>query len=219
MRLQQQEVVYQQEGYDKMRFYLIIFILELSFSYAYATGSMSINAGGSGNVSIINGVSSVLTGTQTWTGTNIFVGSTSIKGTTTNTNASTGYIGEYVESVVGNTNFPSSGVIGDLTSISLTAGDWDVTIVGDATRNGATWTVLDFAITSTSGNSTTGRVVGSNWFEISGTFGAIFDTFDTSIANYRVSINSTTTYYYKYMSIYSVATPTLRGRLSARRIR
>jgi hypothetical protein len=51
-----------------------------------------------------------------------------IVGTTTNNNATTGYVGELITSNVasGTPVTFSTGVVKDLTSISLTAGDWDV---------------------------------------------------------------------------------------------
>lgn len=188
------------------------------------------------------GGDALLAGTQTWTGSNTFIdvssttfndvssvifssetivilnSSTSIKGTITNNSAETGYVGEYVQSVVGSTNFPATTIMGDLTSISLTAGDWDVTAIIDAFRNGATWSDVEAGITSTSGNSSAGRVIGSNWWEIAGTISNM-DYISSSVSNYRVSISVTTTYYLKYIAIYTVATPTARGRLSARRLR
>jgi hypothetical protein len=52
----------------------------------------------------------------------------SIIGTTTNNNATAGYVGEFVSSVILEANKISltSTVTADITSISLTAGDWDV---------------------------------------------------------------------------------------------
>lgn len=64
------------------------------------------------------------------TGTSLVFSPTTsgIVGTTTNDNASSGYVGEFISS---NIQFASavsfsSTVIRDVTSISLTAGDWDV---------------------------------------------------------------------------------------------
>lgn len=52
----------------------------------------------------------------------------SFLGTTTNDNAATGYVGEYVSSTVliGAAVAMTTGSSQDITSISLTAGDWDV---------------------------------------------------------------------------------------------
>lgn len=52
-----------------------------------------------------------------------------LQGTNTNDSASAGNVGEYVSSTigVGSAVTQSNGVTGNITSISLTAGDWDVT--------------------------------------------------------------------------------------------
>ena len=142
-------------------------------------------------------------------------------GTNTNDNALTGYVGEYIESVVAATNFPATGVYGDFASVSLTAGDWDVTLQGEALINGATWTSCLIGLSSTSGNSATGLVVGSNRAYI--LFGSSSTTpaaLSLTVVPYRISIAATTTYYYKYFAAYSSGgPPTLSGRISARRVR
>jgi hypothetical protein len=149
------------------------------------------------------------------------IGSTgvAIKGTTTNDSASAGWVGEYIESVISTfTNYPTSTQYGDLTSISLTAGDWDVTALIEASENGATITG-DFrvGISTTSGNSGTGLVTGSNHFNMI----RANSTQDSPacIANYRVSLSTTTTVYLKYRAAYSSGTPQAVGRISARRVR
>jgi hypothetical protein len=141
-----------------------------------------------------------------------------ILGTTTNDNASAGYVGQYVESVISTgTNFPTSGAFGDLTSISLTAGDWDVTCTLEENVSGATVVWFDAAISTTSGNSTSGLILGSNWLESPGTTSAAEG--HVSIPAYRLSLSSTTTVYLKYAASYSVSTPKAKGRISARRMR
>jgi hypothetical protein len=159
----------------------------------------------------------LLTG-GTLTGNLVFNPTTKgIKGTTTNDAADALNVGEYIESIVTAVNFPATGVIGDLTSISLTAGDWDISAFATPQRNGATWTAVATGITATSGNSTTGRVVGSNWGEI--VPGAANDSAVVAVPNYRVSLAGTTTYYLKMQGTFTVATPVNYGRLSARRLR
>lgn len=141
-----------------------------------------------------------------------------VHGTNTNDAGAAAYVGEYVESVISSyTNFSTSTQYGDLTSISLTAGDWDVSLVGDCYGNSAAVTLVNFGISITSGNSSTGLVNGSNsvYPAPPGTTG------DSSgaISAYRMSLSGTTTVYFKYRSSYSVATPQAVGRLSARRVR
>ena len=146
------------------------------------------------------------------------VSSSSVLGTTTNDNAAAGRLGEYIESVVGATNFPTSTNLGDLTSISLTAGDWDVSALLVATANSATVTTFEGGISTTSGNSGTGLVIGSNRILQAGPVHSV-NLASVSISNYRMSLSATTTVYFKYSATYSVATPQGEGRISARRVR
>lgn len=144
-----------------------------------------------------------------------------IRGTTTNDSAATGFVGEYVESVQStNTNTAADGVFDDLVSISLTAGDWDVTGTLRFINNGATWTSANIGVSSAAGNDTTGLVSGSNNF--AGQWASSSTTpilHSLYVPTYRVSLTATTTYYLKRMANFSAGTPQTRGRLSARRVR
>jgi hypothetical protein len=157
-------------------------------------------------------------GTQTVSGTKTFDGQLIGKGTATNDDAAAGYIGEYVASVItSSTNFPSTGTYGDLTSISLTAGDWDVDAVIDVSKNGATITGILFGISVTTGNSSTGLQAGDS--RSSCFLPTASDNGSGSIPRFRKSLSGTTTIYFKYEAAFSVATPQATGRLSARRPR
>lgn len=141
-----------------------------------------------------------------------------IVGTTTNNSAAAGSIGEYVESIVGPVAFPATGTWGDLTSISLTAGDWDVdvTIVGSA--NGAAMTANGgyVGVSITSGNSGTGLVSGDSQMDI-----VPFTATLNGIAKLtkRYSLSGTTTVYLKYLWQGTGGPPNAWGKLSARRRR
>jgi hypothetical protein len=138
----------------------------------------------------------------------------SMRGTPNADSAAAGWIGEYVESGVGTTNFPASGTTGDLTSVSLSAGDWDVTVCVYVTGyNGLAFT--EIGVSSTSGNSLAGLTPGTN-VAISGPAG---NYLTTGVSNFRVNISTTTTYYLKYYASYTGTTPTAQGRISARRVR
>ncbi len=144
----------------------------------------------------------------------------SLRGTNTNDSASAGFVGQYVESVASQTNATTSNQYGDLTSISLTAGDWDVSANCYWENNGATWTVGVIGISVTSGNSGTGLTDGSNkintqWASSSTTPVAA----PQAVVSYRLSLSATTTVYFKYLAVFSAGTPNCRGRLSARRVR
>lgn len=143
-------------------------------------------------------------------------------GTATNDNAASGNLGEYVESKVSAQTVSTSGVFFDVTSISLTAGDWDVEGHIEVARNGATFTGTDFEmfVGSTSGNSSTGRVLGSNSCTYIAAYPTTFTFVSLTISPTRVSLSGNTTYYLKgYVDVFTVGNPTVYGRISARRIR
>lgn len=159
-------------------------------------------------------------GTQTIAGSTTFSATAGnpIHGTSTNDSASAGYVGEYIESVVASVAGPTSGQYKDVTSITLAAGDWDVTLVAYYDNNGATAYGSRVGISTTSGNSGSGLVVGSNASDI-GLVNTAIGSVSTSVPAYRISLSTATTYYFKWFSSHSTATPIMSGRLSARRVR
>lgn len=147
------------------------------------------------------------------------VGSTAIHGTETNDSAAAGDYGEEIQSAVSAVASPTSGNFGDLTSISLTAGDWDVSGVSYTAIGAGAWEAIQLGISTTSGNSTTGLVIGDNRVVASWVSSATTPTqYSLAIPQYRVSLASTTTVYLKFSSTYT-ANPSWSGRISARRRR
>lgn len=145
-------------------------------------------------------------------------GAVAIHGTATNNSASAGFVGEYISSSVTTpTNIGTSTQWADMTSISLTAGDWDVTGVVDFFQNGSTVVTAAIGISSTSGNSSSGLVAGDNLLDFPGPTAT--NPRGTSIPNFRVLLSATTTYYFKVNMTYSIATPQIQCRFSARRMR
>ncbi len=161
---------------------------------------------------------------QTFTsGTITFSPTTSgVKGTTTNDNTTAGNVGEYVESNITTlTNYSASGTIFDGTSISLTAGDWDVTAAMNSESNGTTTvSFYELGISQTTGNSATGMTYGVNRFQCPSGVGitGVSDV-SGSIASYRQSLSGTTTIYLKLNASFSGGTPRFRCTLHARRLR
>lgn len=164
----------------------------------------------------LQGAGLILPGVTSMLGNLSFVAGSGIIGTNTNNNAAAGNIGQYVESLA-TPSFPATSVWGDATSISLTAGDWDVTYVSVPERNGSTWSLVDIGISITPGNSTTGLILGSNELRL-GLIPSI-DPTALCLANYRMSLATTTTVYAKYMATYTGAIPVIAMRISARRVR
>jgi hypothetical protein len=145
-----------------------------------------------------------------------------ILGDTSGLSAPTGYVGEIVESVTTTTNFPATGVYGDLTSISLTAGDWDISVQGYYVGDGDTVTAISVGFSTTSGNSPTGWTDGVNrmTWEIAGAANFLSgNRISFGLPTARVSLSATTTHYLKYYAVYSGGTPGLLGRITARRVR
>lgn len=145
---------------------------------------------------------------------------TAIQGTATNDSAAAGYVGQYVESVVGSGSVGTNAQYFDVTSISLTAGDWDVTGIIMYFRNGASWTGVECGISQTSGNSGVGLVAGSSDVYAYHTAAGTSENYRSlSIPSLRISLSGTTTIYLKGYAEYTAATPNRYGRLSARRVR
>ncbi len=151
--------------------------------------------------------------------TGLVVPSTGVKGVSTTTDATAGNVGEYVESLVTTpTNIPGATTAwGDLTSISLGAGDWDVTGLASFNANGALLTSGQIGISTTSGNSATGLTNGVNVGWVTLTNSTTINR-DGLVPSYRMSLSGTTTVYLKANFAYTVATPQYTCRLSARRV-
>lgn len=143
-----------------------------------------------------------------------------IKGTNTTDSAAAGYVGQYIESVISTfVNVPGATTVwGNLTSISLTAGDWDVSMVAAyAVSTAIGNTIILQAISINSGATTTDQIDGSNQISTF-TPNATRNSFGT-IASYRISVGTTTTVYGKANLNYSAGNPQYQCRISARRVR
>ena len=183
-----------------------------------------------------NGVNTSLSG-QTGTGT--FVGATSptlitptvgvatansltfspstngIVGTTTNNNASAGFVGEFISSVI----LSGSGIsltnagFTDLTSISLTAGDWDVFgNVYFAPSSGATaLAVWTNTISATAPDASLQSIITVNSMNLGNT--------GFPVPTLRYSLSNTTTVYISVSATFPSGTCTVSGGIYARRIR
>lgn len=142
-------------------------------------------------------------------------------GETTTGSATAGNIGEYVSSTVvsGSAVSITSGAAKTVTSISLTAGDWDVTGVTSflpANTTSATILLGSLSLTNNTLDLTPGRVV--DLFA-----GAVI--YDGSTASHlvmptaRFSLASTTTVYLIAYSVFTISTNSAYGIIRARRAR
>lgn len=143
-------------------------------------------------------------------------GGAAIEGTGTNDSASAGYVGEYVTSQIAYASRTSisNSTSTSLTSISLTAGDWDV-------WGNVYYTPTIGLLNAASGISTTNNTLPDNSLTTGiSAATAIFLNGTALIApTVRVSISSTTTVYVVGFAAFSAGTCTQSGYISARRVR
>jgi len=142
---------------------------------------------------------------------------TGIVGTTTTNDAQAGSVGESIMSSSALTNYPATGTWGDLTAISLTAGDWDIAAVTQQTTPGTMTGETRLGISVTSGNSATGLTIGYNRLTFPNA--TVAADSGASIPMYRLQLGSTTTVYLKFFTEYSTGTPKALGTIIARRRR
>lgn len=140
-----------------------------------------------------------------------------IAGTATNNNAVAGNIGEYIQSVVasGSAVALSTGTTANVTSISLTAGDWDVTGVVDYAMTGAT------ATNFLHGTSTTSATLGGqdSYAQKPFAFAGSNATLGDNAPLVRLSLSGTTTVYLVAQAAFSGGSVDAYGTIRARRVR
>lgn len=140
-------------------------------------------------------------------------------GATDGSNASAGQIGEYLTNSTTGTSL-TTATAANLTSVSLTAGDWDVQCT--AQFNPAASTVLASAFVGVSTTSATFGSLGSSTLfrtTVIGSSGvaSLGETLASPVV--RVSVSSTTTVYCVGQSSFSTSTMTGDGFIRARRVR
>jgi len=139
-----------------------------------------------------------------------------IVGTTLADNAQTGSVGEYL-TATGTAVTLSAGVLSNLTSISLTAGDWDVSgdvyLVSSAgfsnAEIGVSTTSATFVAPPTNGQTVAIALEGS----------ALFNTSALAVGPARINVSTTTTVYLVVGMSFSSGTNTATGFIRARRVR
>jgi len=135
-------------------------------------------------------------------------------------NAAAGEIGEYVESIVasGSATALTTGVAKDITTISLTAGDWDIRSSLYAVPAGTTSVTSVTSSISLVLNTTDITVNRFNQFASAAQVnGGV--TFAVQVVPVRFSLASTTTIHLVAASGFTVSTMTAYGGISARRAR
>lgn len=139
-------------------------------------------------------------------------------GTSTNDSAAAGIIGQYVEATtVRSAAFGlTSTISANLASVSLTAGDWDVTFIACRSGSGSP-TAFAAGISSSSAT-----LPGSDSIGVTRVDTAAGSTVNSDhcivVPTARISLAATTTYYGVVNATFT-STSTAFGRLSARRVR
>ncbi len=149
---------------------------------------------------------------------NLRVGvSNNIIGSDGTANAAAGNIGEVIQSVVspGSAVTLSTGTTANLTSISLTAGDWQISLL-HCWNGTVTGTVFDAGISPTS--ATIVAAFGDGTLETSTPPTSVADNC-VSLPAYKIRLTSTTTYYAVARGTFSVGTLKAYGRITAYRTR
>jgi hypothetical protein len=156
-------------------------------------------------------------GAGTITLNNTATGKVVLRGTGTNDNAASGFVGEEIESLIaiGSEVNLTSPTPSNVTSISLTKGDWDVQGNVNYDAAGATDTLMSAGI------STTSATVPTDGSECYSGFQFVTTTFKDSITlpRKRISIASTTTVYLVGQATFSAGTMKVFGGITARRVR
>ena len=181
--------------------------------FTSASAAVKVQVASSGVIGNFTSTGLSVTGTLGVTGTITPGQTTGIVGTTTNNNVQAGSVGEYIASSVSSVTI-NTATVTNITTISLTAGDWDVTAsfntAGVSTQNncriGISQTSADF----------TGLVSGlSDMQSVANTVAGVCSG---TIANFRISLSGTATIYF----IGQAGTANLgavAGTLRARRVR
>jgi len=141
-----------------------------------------------------------------------------IVGVTDGSNAASGFIGEYITSGPVSGVALSNGVAATAASITLTAGDWDISANLELAPAGTTTVAGLFGCISSVTNALTPAEGGSGFTVLFCSFTTGLDIF-LPIAPCRVNITTPTTYYLVTEVFFSVSTMTGGGIIKARRVR
>jgi hypothetical protein len=182
-------------------------------SYTIAMQVGAPQSSGTGTVTSVTCFGTAITSTGTCT----TIGQ--LPGTATNDNAAAGNVGEYQSaSAAASAVSLTSGTIANCVTLSLTAGDWDVS--GNVIYTGNTSTTIAYSRGSVSVASATEGAITSTFN------GANLAYFATIGPNYtvfapvaRVSLVTTSNVFIEGLAAFSVSTLTCGGNIRARRVR
>lgn len=138
-----------------------------------------------------------------------------LKGNNTNTVPPAGFIGERISSTATAVSMGLSTSVNNITSISLTAGIWDVSCIATGINSTVSANVLEAGISSASATfqGTIGDQIGYYFGTTS-----VWAQFTVSVPSFRVILSSTTIYYLVASMTFTGGTSTANGRISATRV-
>jgi len=180
-------------------------------------------ASGTGSVVRTNNATLVTPTLGAASATSLTFSSTSgIIGTTTNNNAAAGSVGEFISSVilVGSAVSLTTSTQANITSISLTAGDWDVWgTLWTAPAAGTLTTTIAVGVSQTSATLPTTPAIGEALSQIRGISSAATQSEVLGTSPTRISLSGTTTIYLVGFVTFTVSTLGGYGSICARRVR
>lgn len=202
----------------------------LSFIASGSASSISVSASASlilsictvssTNTNAITGAGTITYSDITFIGTSLKINTTTqvgglLQGGVTQA-PSAGFIGEQIRSAVGSGSpvTINNATATNITSISLTAGIWDVSCVGAFNATAITGTICATSISTTSATNGTS---GDNLIS-SPTLPTTSSNQMLTIPSYRITLTTTTTVYLVSQMNYTVGAGTGYGRISATRV-
>lgn len=172
---------------------------------------LSVANGGTG-VTTSTGTGSVVLNTAPTLSQITFSTTSGIIGTTTNNDAAAGSVGETITSAVTTyTGGITNGVTFNATSITITAGDWDVTGSAVVSSSGAPYTCI------TAVNSTSATLPADAYTSGIYAVGASYNTYGVAPTR-RFSVSTNTTIYLVVSPAFT-GTGSYQGQIIARRVR
>lgn len=174
----------------------------------------------SSNTNAITGAGAIVYSGVVFSSTSSTINTTTQTGSGTlqgskNTAPSAGFLGEQIRSAVASgsaVSLGSSGNAATITSITLTAGIWDISSVAVIVNSGTT-TIVAGGISAVT-NSFSLPQGDALFFSVGASIGAV----GVSIPAYRVTISTSTTYYLVGLSTFSTGAATGYGRISGTRV-
>jgi hypothetical protein len=142
-------------------------------------------------------------------------------GVTDGSSASAGIVGELISSsvAIGSAVSLVTNTAKTVTSISLTAGDWDVSALSLFTGGGTTTVTLILSSISATTNTLDTTAGNAAYNNQGGATPFAFNSLSNSIPPLRVSLSSTTTYYLVAQASFGTSTCSGYGIIRARRMR